>query len=124
MKFLADENFPGPTVRALRGAGFDVVWVLENSPGTPDEGVLILAAQENSILLTLDKDFGELVFRRRLPSGAGIVLFRIVSDSPEMFAALALVALQSRDDWAGHFSVIANDRIRMTPFPSIRPARW
>jgi predicted nuclease of predicted toxin-antitoxin system len=116
MKFLADENFPRPAVRALREHGFAVAWLTEDSPGLSDEEVLAKCATDKLILLTLDKDFGELVFQRGLPLGSGIVLFRVEAESPAQFIQIVLAALGSRDDWSGFFSVVTGDRIRMRPF--------
>jgi len=59
MRFLANENFPGPAVTALRAAGHDVVWIRTAAPGSTDRDVLAQAAREERILLTFDKDFGE-----------------------------------------------------------------
>ena len=72
MRVLADENFPGPALAALRKAGWDVLSVAEECPGVPDEEVAALCANQQRILLTFDKDFGELVFRRGLPAGSGL----------------------------------------------------
>jgi len=113
MKFLADENFPRPAVHTLREHGFSVTWVAEDSPGSVDEDILARCAAQNLTLLTLDKDFGELVFRRSLPAECGVILFRVDAESPAQFAEAALAALRSRDDWSGFFSVIGIDRIRM-----------
>jgi hypothetical protein len=62
MKFLADENFPRPAVRALREHAYEVAWATEDSPGSADEEVLARCTSEKLTLLTLDKGFGELVF--------------------------------------------------------------
>jgi len=113
MTFLADENFPRPAVQALREAGFDVLWIAQTSPGAADDEVLALCVSTSRTLLTFDKDFGELAFRRRLASPCGIVLFRITPQSPEEVASLALSAIQSQQSWAGHFSVVTRQRIRM-----------
>jgi predicted nuclease of predicted toxin-antitoxin system len=113
MKFLADENFPRPAVRALREHGFEVAWTTEDSPGSADEDVLARCVTEKLTLLTLDKDFGELVFRRGLSAECGVILFRTDAESPAKFTEIALAALQSRSDWIGYFSVIGRDRIRM-----------
>ncbi len=115
MKFLADENFPRPTVRALREQGLDIAWVSEDSPSSIDEDVLARCTSEKLTLLTLDKDFGELVFHRGLPSECGVILFRADAESPSHFTEIALAALRSRDDWSGFFTVVTRDRIRMTP---------
>jgi predicted nuclease of predicted toxin-antitoxin system len=73
MRFLADENFPRPALEALLKAGWDVVSIAEECPGVPDEDVAALCAAQERILLTFDKDFGELVFHRGLPAGSGVV---------------------------------------------------
>jgi predicted nuclease of predicted toxin-antitoxin system len=113
MKFLADENLPRPTVHALRENGFEIAWVAEDSPGSSDEEVLARCAQSGFTLLTLDKDFGELVFRGGLPAECGVILFRVDAESPAQFTEIALAALRSRDDWNGFFSVVGGGRIRM-----------
>ena len=117
MRILADENFPGDAVTALRARGHDVVWVRSDAPGSSDPQVLAHAQAEDRILITFDKDFGELAFRSGLPASSGIVLFRISVPSSSYVAQVAVAALESRTDWAGHFAVIEDDRIRMTPLP-------
>jgi hypothetical protein len=64
MRFLADENFPGDGVNALRLEGHDVLWISETASGATDARVLEMAQAEARILLTFDKDFGELAWRR------------------------------------------------------------
>jgi predicted nuclease of predicted toxin-antitoxin system len=118
MRFLADENFPYDAVTALRTAGHDVVWVREVAPGINDESVLDRAQAEERVLLTFDKDFGELAFYTKLPASCGIILFRIPAPSSLYVARVAVAALESHTDWAGHFSVIEERRIRMRPLPN------
>ena len=113
MKFLADENFPRPALVALRKAGGDVFSIAEEYPGVPDEDVAAICADQGRILLTFDKDSGELVFRRGLPAGSGVVLFRIPPDSPEKAAGVVLALVQSQPDLAGLFCVVTRDRIRI-----------
>jgi predicted nuclease of predicted toxin-antitoxin system len=86
-------------------------------PGAADAEVLAWAARDGRILLTFDKDFGELAFRSGRLSTAGVVLCRFRMASPEQVAEHVVTALASRGDWTGHFSVIEQDRIRMTPLP-------
>jgi hypothetical protein len=112
MRFLANENFPGIAVSALRNSGHDVTWVRVDAPGAADADVLAWAAREQRILLTLDKDFGELARRSSLPAGCGVVLFRIPMSKPGVALQLADV-LDGRDDWSGHFSVVTPGRLRM-----------
>src|ERR1039458_9195212 len=84
-------------------------------PGVPDQDVAALCAAQERILLTFDKDFGELVFHRGLPAGSGVVLFRITPDSPEEAAEVAVALVQSQPDLAGWLCVVTRDRIRMRP---------
>ena len=71
MRFLADENFLGVAVKTLRQQGHDVVWMQTHAPGSSDVDVLAIAEAENRILLTFDRDFGELAFRAGLPAICG-----------------------------------------------------
>ncbi|NJO78919.1 MAG: DUF5615 family PIN-like protein [Cyanobacteria bacterium RM1_2_2] len=113
MRFLANENFPADAVEALRAADHDVVWIRTNAPGITDPEVLQRAQADGRILLTFDKDFGELAFRSRLPASSGIILFRVQASSGAMVARKVMAVISSRTDWAGHFSVIEDNRIRM-----------
>jgi hypothetical protein len=115
MRFLANENFPGTTVTALVAAGHDVVWMRNAAPGMSDADVLAWAARDGRILLTFDKDFGELARASALPSTCGVVLFRMPMPKPGDVGQRLANLVTSRDDWAGHFSVIEPGRVRMRP---------
>jgi predicted nuclease of predicted toxin-antitoxin system len=117
VRVLADESIPGDAVAALRGHGHDVAWVREVAPGARDDAILELARDEARVLITFDKDFGELAFRFGLPASAGIILFRLTLPSPDRAAQTIVGALETRDDWTGHFAVVEEERIRMTPLP-------
>jgi len=118
MRVLTHENVPGAMIAILRQKGHDVVSAKESLRGVPDRVVLARAQAEERILLTFDKEFGELAFRFELPAACGIVLFRLSGASPERDTARALAALESRQDWAGHFAVVTDDRIRLRLLPS------
>lgn len=118
MRFSANENFPGMAVAALREAGHEVFWVRTEMAGAADEEVLAHAIAEDRVLLTFDKDFGDLVFQSGLPATSGIILFRISTTSPDAAAERVLKVVESRDDWAGQFTVVTNDRIRIRPLPN------
>jgi predicted nuclease of predicted toxin-antitoxin system len=117
VRFLANENFPGDAVAALREHGHDVAWIRTDTPGIADPEVLARAQAEDRLLLTFDKDFGELAFRSGLPASSGIVLFRISASSVEHVVRVIVAALESRSDWAGHFAVVEDDQIRLTRLP-------
>ena len=118
LRLLANENFPGPLIRELRRLGHDVSSVKESMRGATDREVLEHARQDNRLVVTFDKDFGELAYRARLPVGSGIILFRLSGPSPEIDNARALTALESGIDWSGSFAVVTDERIRVRPLPS------
>jgi predicted nuclease of predicted toxin-antitoxin system len=99
----------------LRGRGHDVVAVREWRPGAEDRAVLQQAQADGRVLLTFDKDFGELAFRHGLPAASGVILFRLSGRNPAEDNARALAAIESRDDWAGRFAVVTDRWIRMRP---------
>lgn len=105
MTFVTDESFPRPALAALRNAGWEVFSVAEECPGISDEEVAALCSQSERVLLTFDKDFGELVFHRGLSAGSGVVLFRFIPESPEEVADAAVALLQSQPDLRGTFAL-------------------
>jgi predicted nuclease of predicted toxin-antitoxin system len=117
MRFLANENFPGAAVTVLQAAGHDVVWVRTAAPGMADSDVLAWAAREERVLLTFDKDFGELARAAALPAACGVVLLRVPMPRPATVGQRIASLITARTDWAGHFSVIEPGRVRMRPLP-------
>jgi predicted nuclease of predicted toxin-antitoxin system len=113
MRFLANENFPRAAVEALRATGNDVAWMMTISPGRSDQEVLALAAREGRILLTFDKDFGELAKNSKLPAASGVILLRVPLPRPDGVGAQLAALITARNDWAGHFSVVEPTRVRM-----------
>lgn len=80
MKFLVDESVEDGVVKYLRNAQHNTVSVSELSPGLRDVEVLSLAWREKRILITNDKDFGELIVRFGQPH-AGVILFRLFQEN-------------------------------------------
>ena len=118
MRFLANENIPGPVVGRLRELGHDVVWAKEHLRGAGDHVVLSRAQVDQRVTVTCDTDFGELAFRSRLPATCGVVLFRIEWTDPVTDNAFVVFALTSRDDWTGLFAVVERDRVRLRRLPN------
>ena len=117
MRLCANENLPEDCIARLRQDGHDVLWIREAAPRISDGDVLARAHDENRLLITFDKDFGELVFKRGAKASHGIVLFRIAQPSAAVVAARVAAVLASRDDWSGHFSVVEDFAVRMRPLP-------
>lgn len=118
MRLLADENFPLPSARLLSTAGHDVVAVSLEAPGVSDEIVLDRAVREGRILLTFDRDYGDLLYLRGSQPPEGIVYFRFVPASPEEPAEYLLSLLdQLESSLPGTFTVAERDRVRQHPLP-------
>ncbi|MGB7157719.1 MAG: DUF5615 family PIN-like protein [Tepidisphaeraceae bacterium] len=117
LRLLANENIPAAAVSELRSRGHDVLWARSGLPGASDEVVLARALAEQRVLITFDKDFGELVYRWGREASFGIVLFRFATASPLDAATKIAAGLESRSDWQGMFSVIEEHRIRMSALP-------
>ena len=115
MRILADENFPGLSVQELRRLGHDVLWVRTAMPGARDDAILAWAQTEERLLVTLDKDFGDLAFGMRLPALCGVVLFRMKMSDARAAAIKIAKVLNSRSDWNGNFTVVEDGRMRMRP---------
>jgi predicted nuclease of predicted toxin-antitoxin system len=116
MKFLADENFPLPSVKRLDVQGHDVAAVILDSPGAADEQVLARAVDEGRIILTFDRDFGRLLFRSRLPPPIGIVYFRFHPTSPKEPAELLLLLLAGGlVSLEGQLTVVDGRQVRQRP---------
>jgi predicted nuclease of predicted toxin-antitoxin system len=113
MRFLADENFPGTAVKKLLERGHDVIWLRTVAPGVNDREVLRMAAQDGRIILTFDKDFGEISRNTALPASFSVILFRIPMPPPAEIGERLAAIVESRSDWAGNISVVEPGRIRM-----------
>ena len=112
MRFVADEGCDFAVVRALRSNGHDVVAVAEISPRVADDEVLELA-RDARILLTEDKDFGELVYAKGLRS-CGVILIRFPARARGSIVASVLDAVSRLGDkLSSRFTVVQPGRIRI-----------
>jgi len=115
MNLVADEGVDKQIVDALRAAKFHVTYFAEESPGTDDATILSAANQAQTLLLTCDKDFGELVYRQRL-STAGVVLIRLAGIAAESKARIVTETLQVHCcEMLNAFSVITPGLLRVRP---------
>jgi predicted nuclease of predicted toxin-antitoxin system len=117
VRFLADESVDYPIAKSLRDKGFPVDYITEKSPGISDDEVLASAKEKEAILITADKDFGNLIFRLGKLS-AGIILIRLSGLSNNEKAALVLKVVEDHsDELAASFTVISIDHIRIKNLP-------
>ena len=120
MRLLANENIPGTLLRELRDRGHDVLSAKESMRGDDDPAVLARAHVESRLVVTQDKDFGELAFRMGLPAPCGVILFRLSGSDPDADIRRMLEVIESRADWSGQFAVATDVRVRVRPLPAPR----
>jgi len=80
LKFLADESLEYSIVLSLRKSGYGVASIAEDYPAIKDKEILKIAIEEDRVLITNDKDFGDLVFFNKL-SHKGVILLRHRSEN-------------------------------------------
>ncbi len=113
MNFLTDESVDRPIVERLRQDGHRVLDVAELGPGMLDDAVLNLANQETALLVTADKDFGEMVYRQRLHTH-GVVLIRLAGLSPTHKAEIVALAIREHlSELPRSFAVIVPGMFRI-----------
>ncbi len=115
MRILADENIHAGIVAWLRANGEDIVHVADGPSAMTNEVLLARARDQKRILMTDDKDFGELILHQRLCT-CGVILMRLGGASlsgriARLQAVWPLVAAKQ----PGHFIVIGNQNIRVRP---------
>jgi predicted nuclease of predicted toxin-antitoxin system len=115
VRFVADENVDWPITERLRADGHIVLTVVELSPGIQDSDVLAIANQQNAVLLTADKNFGELVYRQQ-QLFTGLILVRLAGVAPQAKAQLVTGTIaQFGESLIGAFTVITSTSVRHRP---------
>jgi predicted nuclease of predicted toxin-antitoxin system len=117
MKLLANENFPQSSVRLLKEAGYDIVSVGEDFAGIMDSEVIDFAVKENRTIITFDRDYGELIFKRGYKPSAGVIYLRWENFQPEEPGKYLIEFLSSLNiQFEGMLTVISTDNIRPKRF--------
>jgi predicted nuclease of predicted toxin-antitoxin system len=115
VKFCVDECCNIELVRYLRLGGHDVLYIGQYKPGTLDNEILFKAFNEKRILITEDKDFGELVYRLKKPA-YGIVFLRFeVHERHLKWPRLNQLIDRYEGRLKGHFVVVDNEKFRFRP---------
>ena len=113
MRLVADEGVEARIVAKLREEGHEVIYVAELRPGITDQEVLQLAETEGNLLLTADKDFGDLTYLQQA-SRVGIVLVRLHELSSELKSRIvAGVFRDHAEELSGAFTVVTASSIRI-----------
>jgi len=114
VRFLLDECIGPVVARWLQNLQHDVVSVYDTDRGIDDQQVLQKAVSENRILITNDKDFGEIIIRRR-KSHRGVILLRLEDErSANKIAVLTRLLEQHAEELPGAFVVVSDTGVRIT----------
>jgi predicted nuclease of predicted toxin-antitoxin system len=117
VKIVADESVDKQIVQRLRVDGHEILFVAELDPGIDDETGLGHSRQANAVLLTADKDFGELVFRQHLLH-SGVLLIRLAGLKPDVKAELVATAFeQHAEEFRAGFAVLSGRALRLRKQP-------
>ncbi len=117
MRFLADESCDYLLVKTLREAGHDVLAVSEIMPRTEESDVIQLSVREQRILLTEDKDFGQLVYAHG-QSSVGVIFLRFpFSARAKISRDLSILIEQQGERLTGCFVTVQPGRIRISHIP-------
>ena len=119
MKFIADVNIEKPVIDYLAEAGYDIKWIPDYDCEISDEALLRMARSEKRILITNDKDFGELIFlQKRLSSG--IILFRVKGQRTEEKVKLMKKLLRNYPDkLLNNFVIITERKLRFVSMEDV-----
>jgi hypothetical protein len=112
MLFLANENFPLPSIRLLRKAGLGVDSIAETIPGISDQEVISQATLTGAVILTFDKDYGEIIFKLAATPPPGVVYFRHKSSSPLAAGEVLLKLISQGMNFKDMFTVIGSTSLR------------
>ena len=97
IRLLADENFPSKSVEFLRASGYDVIWILNSHQRISDSDLIHLANTEKRLILTFDRDFGQLIYKEGLITIHGALYFRLQYFLAEEPGQIALKLLSKSD---------------------------
>ena len=112
MKFLIDESADARLAPYLRSLRHEAILVTESlGRGTPDLAILAYAREQGCVIITDDRDFGELVYRRREPH-LGVVYFRLSDTLFETRRARMAYVLEQHADDFDQFLVVTGSRVR------------
>ena len=117
MKLLANENFPLTSIKILKIAGFDIIGIGIDFFGIRDEEVIEIAQNENRTILTFDRDYGELIFKKGLKPRAGIIYLRWEDFNPNEPGEYLKELFKSDDiQFEKMLTVISDNNIRQRKY--------
>ncbi len=116
MKLVADENVHPVVIVRLRARGYDVFSIAESMPGSSDDEILALPDMSGCVLITYDRDFGDLIFKQSKSPPLAIIYSRLGRAEPRYLSDV-IGELLDNGLLALHIHVITKNGVRASPFP-------
>ena len=121
VRLLADENIPAQGIEELRVAGIDVLSVREHAPGIADEEVLRLAVAQSRVLVTFDRDYGELIFGLGRTPPHSVIYFRIFPSDSREVSERVLALLGDPESIDRSMVIVSKQGVRRRRFRKVGP---
>ena len=111
--FLADENIPLSVIKQLRKEGYYIISVIEDFKRASDKKILELSSKNKWIIITFDKDFGELIYKHECNKPFGIILLRVTPKSPKYILQILEWLLGTSISFEENFVIVKEDKVRV-----------
>jgi predicted nuclease of predicted toxin-antitoxin system len=112
-KLLANENFPYKSIYYLRSKGFDVLSIGMDNPSILDSEIMTIAINQQRTILTFDRDYGELIFRRGYKPEMGVIYLRLDEYEPDEPGIIVERVISNAElDLTNALTVVDNNGIR------------
>lgn len=117
MRFLANENFPNPSIAVLKNAGYQVLSIADQHPGISDDAVIDKAQADDLIILTFDKDYGEIIYKHGYENPPAVIFFRFKGATPDAAGRTLIDLLNDANlNIENRFTVIERESIRQRAY--------
>jgi len=113
LKFLVDVGVSKKVEEWLLRNGYDIKAVRDINPKMDDDKILSIAVSENRMVVTMDKDFGELVYNSGLPH-SGVLLLRLEdAKADEKVKTIEKILTEYSDRLLNNFCIFQHGRLRI-----------
>lgn len=116
-RLLANENFPAKSVLFLESKGYDIMSVGKDCPGITDAEIMEIAIHEQRLILTFDRDYGDLIFRKDYKPTEGVIYLRLENYEPDFPGQLVdSIITTSNIEFTNKLTVVDKQGIRQRKF--------
>lgn len=116
MKFLANENVPLQSIQFLEKNKIDILSIAKDFQGISDQEVIDLSIKFERTIVTLDSDYGELIFKLGYKPKAGVIYFRLGNFSPSTVGEILLELINKGVEFSNSLTVIDNNSVRIRKY--------